>query len=73
MALTAGERIFVESESTNRRPVSGVIREVLRGDPLPRYRIHWDDGHESIYTPAAGALKRKKRRRGQSYSGGAQA
>jgi hypothetical protein len=22
------------------------------------YRIRWDDGHESIYTPAAGALRR---------------
>ncbi len=70
MALTTGERIFVESESTNRRPVSGVIQEVLRGDPQPRYRIHWDDGHESIYTPSAGALKRQKRRRGRAYTGG---
>jgi hypothetical protein len=31
------------------------VREVLREDPA-RYRIAWDDGHESIYTPAAGAL-----------------
>jgi hypothetical protein len=34
----------------------GVIEEVLREAPSPRYRIRWDDGHESIYTPAAGAL-----------------
>jgi uncharacterized protein DUF1918 len=31
------------------------VREVLREDPPP-YRIEWDDGHESIYAPAAGAL-----------------
>jgi hypothetical protein len=34
----------------------GVIEEVVREAPSPRYRIRWDDGHESIYTPAAGAL-----------------
>jgi hypothetical protein len=30
---------------------------VVHGAPSPRYRISWDDGHESIYTPAAGALQ----------------
>jgi hypothetical protein len=34
----------------------GVIEEVVHGPPSPRYRIKWDDGHESIYTPAAGAV-----------------
>jgi hypothetical protein len=33
-----------------------VIEEVLREAPSGRYRIRWDDGHESVYTPAAGAL-----------------
>ena len=32
-----------------------MIEEVVRESPSPRYRISWDDGHESIYTPAAGA------------------
>jgi Domain of unknown function (DUF1918) len=57
MAFGVGERVVAESESTGRRPRSGVVEEVLRGDPSPRYRIHWDDGHESIYTPASGALR----------------
>jgi hypothetical protein len=35
-----------------------MIKEVIRGDPSPRYRIRWDDGHESVYTPAAGCLKK---------------
>lgn len=35
----------------------GVVEEVLRGDPSPRYRIRWDDGHETIYTPASGDLR----------------
>jgi hypothetical protein len=55
MALQVGDRVTVESESTARPPRAGTIREVLRESP-PRYRIEWDDGHESIYTPAAGAL-----------------
>jgi len=56
MAFAVGKRVVAESESTDRRPRSGVVEEVLRGDPSPRYRIRWDDGHESIYTPASGAL-----------------
>ncbi|MFL5820999.1 MAG: DUF1918 domain-containing protein [Solirubrobacteraceae bacterium] len=57
MALKAGERVKVEAQSTDRAPRSGVIEEVVRGDPSPRYRIRWDDGRESVYTPAAGALQ----------------
>jgi Domain of unknown function (DUF1918) len=58
MDLKVGNRVEVESESTERRPRKGVIEEVVRAEPSPRYRIRWDDGHESIYTPAAGALRR---------------
>jgi hypothetical protein len=57
MELKAGDRVIVESESTDRPPRKGVIEEVVRPAPSPRYRISWDDGHESIYTPAAGALR----------------
>ena len=61
MAFEVGRHVMAESESTDRSPRSGVIEEVLRGDPSPRYRIRWDDGHESIYTPASGALRVQKR------------
>jgi hypothetical protein len=60
MELRVGNRVEVESESTERPPRSGVIKEVVQGAPSPRYRIGWDDGHESIYTPAAGALHAAK-------------
>ena len=56
MHLSVGTRVAVESESTDRPARTGVIEEVVREAPSPRYRIRWDDGHESIYTPAAGAL-----------------
>jgi hypothetical protein len=55
MLFQVGDRVIAESESTDRPPRAGTVREVLREDP-PRYRIEWDDGHETSYTPAAGAL-----------------
>jgi hypothetical protein len=61
MAFEVGNRVVTEAGSTNRQPRPGVIEEVLRGDPSPRYRIRWDDGHESIYTPADGALRAQRR------------
>jgi hypothetical protein len=61
MAFEVGARVVAESESTNRRPRPGVIEEVLRGDPSPRYRVRWDDGRETIYTPAGGALRAERR------------
>ena len=57
MALKPGARVIVESESVDRPARKGVIQEVVREEPRPRYRIRWDDGHESIYTSADGALK----------------
>ena len=61
MAFEVGKRVVAESESTNRQPRRGVVEEVLRADPSPRYRIRWDDGHESILTPASGALRAERR------------
>jgi hypothetical protein len=58
MKLEVGNHIKVEAESTERSPRTGVVEEVVSEPPSPRYRIHWDDGHESIYVPAAGAVSR---------------
>ena len=63
MAFAVGTRVVAESESTDRRPRSGVVEEVLRGDPSPRYRVRWDDGRETIYTPASGTLQVQPRRK----------
>jgi hypothetical protein len=61
MAFEVGARVEAESESTERAPRAGTVREVLREEPAPRYRIEWDDGHTTIYTPAAGALRAERR------------
>ena len=57
MVFQVGERVVAESESTDRPPRRGVIEEVMREEPHPRYRIRWEDGRETIYAPAAGALR----------------
>jgi hypothetical protein len=57
MTCSVGDRVVAESESTERPPRRGEVLEVIRDEPHPRYRIRWEDGHETIYTPAAGALR----------------
>jgi hypothetical protein len=64
MAFQAGDRVVAESESTERAPRTGTVREVLRAEPSMRYRIEWDDGRTTIYTPAAGALQAAEKRSG---------
>ena len=58
MTLAVGDRVEEQARSTSRSARVGVIREVVHEDPAPRYRIAWDDGHESVYSPAAGCLNR---------------
>jgi hypothetical protein len=63
MAFTVGAFVVAQSQSTSRGPRPGVIEEVLRGDPAPRYRVRWEDGRETIYTPANGTLQALPRRK----------
>jgi Domain of unknown function (DUF1918) len=57
-----GDRVVVEAERTTQTARQGVIEEVLQEQPL-RCRVQWDDGHESILTPAAGSLRVEPKRR----------
>jgi len=70
MKLEVGNRIRVEAESTVRVPRTGVVKEVVGEMPSPRYLVEWDDGHRSIYAPAAGAvgLDHSAERQGQGAS-----
>ena len=56
MTARAGDLIVVESERVAQSVRRGVIEEVLR-EETPRFRIRWDDGHTSIFTPSAGAAR----------------
>ena len=51
------DRIVVESERSAQSGRAGVIEEVLAQDP-PRFRVRWDDGHESLFHPGSDATVR---------------
>jgi hypothetical protein len=75
MAFRVGDRVEEQARSTESPARAGTIREVVHGDPSPRYRIRWDDGHESVLTPAAGALNKlpaAKKAHVSTESGGAE-
>jgi hypothetical protein len=67
VSAKVGDRIVVEAERTTQAARLGVIEEILQEQPL-RCRVHWDDGHESILTPAAGALRVEPKRRKKARS-----
>ena len=56
MKAHAGDRIVVESERATQSPRKGVVEEVIAEDPA-RLRVRWDDGHTSVFAPAAGAVQ----------------
>jgi hypothetical protein len=67
MTAQTGDLIVVESERVDRRVRRGVIEEVLQQEPS-RFRIRWDDGHTSIFTPSAGAATIERRKKAQKPS-----
>jgi len=56
MKAHTGDRIVVESERVSQAPRRGIVEEILQDEPA-RLRVRWDDGHMSIFTPAAGAVR----------------
>ncbi len=64
MNAGVGDRIIVESERAAQSGRAGVIEEVLAHDPS-RFRVRWDDGRTSIFTPSAGVatIERLKKKR----------
>lgn len=56
MKAHAGDRIVVESERVAQPPRTGVVEEVIAENP-PRLRVRWDDGHTTVFSPAAGAAR----------------
>jgi Domain of unknown function (DUF1918) len=58
-----GDRILVEAERVGQVPRSGVVEEVLAQHP-PRYRVRWEDGHTTVFTPNAGAATIEAAHRG---------
>ncbi len=49
-----GDRIVVDSEKVGTPAREGEILEVIEAKTGMRYRVRWDDGHESTFWPSAG-------------------
>ena len=57
MDAKAGDRIIVESEKVGTPSREGEILEVIQSAGVRRYRVRWDDGHESTFQPIAGSAR----------------
>ncbi|HJS26811.1 MAG TPA: DUF1918 domain-containing protein [Actinomycetota bacterium] len=57
MAAKRGDRIEIDSETVGTPTREGEILEVLQGQISVRYRIRWQDGHESVFTPSGGTAR----------------
>jgi hypothetical protein len=57
MDVKVGDQIAVETEHVGEPERLGEILEVIEGDASIRYRVKWHDGHESVFTPAAGVVR----------------
>lgn len=57
MTAKTGDRIVVESQTVGSATREGEILEVIEGEVGVRYRIRWQDGHESVLTPSGGAAR----------------
>lgn len=68
MTGKVGDRIVVESERVGQPDREGEILEIIEASYGTRYRVRWEDGHESTVRPSAGSARiiaaEKPRRRG---------
>ncbi len=57
MTARIRDRIILESERVGQRDREGDILEVIEASYGTRYRVRWDDGHESTIRPTAGSAR----------------
>ena len=57
MQAKVGDHIVVESESVGTPTREGEVLEVTQGEVGVRYRVRWEDGHETVFTPSAGSVR----------------
>jgi hypothetical protein len=57
MTAKAHDRIVVESEKVGLPAREGDVLEVIEASYGTRYRVAWDDGHESTFRPTAGSAR----------------
>jgi FtsZ-interacting cell division protein YlmF len=52
-----GDLIVVNPRRVGGPAREGEIIEVIEGDLRVQYRVQWNDGHESLFAPGAGAAR----------------
>ena len=57
MATSVGDHIVVESETVGQPTRDGEILEIIRGEVSVSYRVRWQDGRETIFTPSGGSAR----------------
>jgi hypothetical protein len=57
MTAKRGDHIVLESQSVGTPTREGEILEVIAGEISVRYRVRWQDGHESVLTPSGGSAR----------------
>jgi hypothetical protein len=57
MAVKQRDRIVIDSDKVGQPPREGDILEVIEASYGTRYRVAWDDGHESTIRPVAGSAR----------------
>jgi len=55
--MKPGDRIAVETERVGQPEHQGEVLEIIEGPTTVSYRVRWDDGHESVFMPAAGSVR----------------
>ena len=63
MHAKVGDRLIVESEKVGQPAREGEILEIIEASYGTRYRVRWEDGHESTIRPAVGSARTIHQRR----------
>lgn len=61
-----GDRVSIDAFKVGQPRREGVVEDIDEGLSGARYRIRWDDGHESFFSPKAGNLIVERRARKSS-------
>ncbi|MBO0731510.1 MAG: DUF1918 domain-containing protein [Acidimicrobiaceae bacterium] len=61
MEANAGDHIVIESRKVGGGRKSGEVVEVIEDIGGRHYRVHWDDGHDTILYPSADAFVTSER------------
>jgi hypothetical protein len=57
MDVRVGDHIAIETERVGAGEREGEVLEVIHGQVGISYRVRWHDGRESLFSPAAGAVR----------------